>query len=315
MNSGIRHFKNERILDYCPACLGPDISPYDVSVDYHYGIDGSFCTNKCVDCGSVFINPMPSVSDLASLYPDEYYSFQPPAPPSLARRIARMLLRYPRISHVPAFDKPGSMLDVGCGAGHYMAEMKAKGWAVFGSELSPAAVRAGRSIGLDIRPGELVESGFAPKTFDFVRSNHSFEHIPDPDTTLTEMRRLLKDDGKLFIGIPNWGGAFPRVFGKYWWNFGLPVHTHNYTIRGIVSAMERHGFRIERIVHNSDYSGLLGSMQIWRNAKGGLRRSDGKIMSSKLMRLPAHYAAKFLDLLRAGDCIEVIASKRLPDQI
>jgi SAM-dependent methyltransferase len=313
MTSDVRHFKNETLLSCCPACLGPNISSYLISVDYHYGIEGSFGTNKCTDCGSIFINPMPSVSDLASLYPQEYYSFQAPTPPGLAKRLARILLRYPKTTYVPAFDEPGVMLDVGCGAGHYMAEMKAKGWAVFGSELNPAAVKAGKSIGLDIRPGELIESGFSPKTFDFVRANHSLEHIPDPDTTLTEMRRLLKDDGKLFIGIPNWDGLFPRVFGKYWWNFALPVHTYNYTVRGIVSAMERHGFKIERIVHNSDWSGLLGSMQIWRNSKNGLRRSDGKILDNKLARLPAHYAAKLLDLVRAGDCIEVIASKRLPD--
>jgi SAM-dependent methyltransferase len=313
MTLDIRHFENETILDYCPACLGPGISPYVVSVDYHYGIDGAFGTNKCDDCGSVFTNPMPAVSDLSALYPEEYYSFQPPKRPSRLKRIVQVLLRYPRISHIPAFGKPGTMLDVGCGAGHYMVEMKAKGWSVFGSELSAGAAKAGKTVGLDIRPGELVDSGFAPKTFDFIRSNHSFEHIPDPDTTLTEMRRLLKDDGKLFIGIPNWGGFFPTVFGNYWWNFGLPVHTFNYTVSGITSAMERHGFKIEKIVHNSDYSGLLGSIQIWRNAKRGIRRSDGKIFHNKIIRLPAHYMAKFFDLIRAGDCIEVIASKRVPD--
>ena len=310
MDSGIRHFKNEQILDHCPACLSRDIAIYIVSVDYHYGIDGNFSTDECQKCKSVFINPMPSVSDLATLYPDDYYSFQEPKRPSLIRRLARVLLRYPRITHVPPFENPGTMLDVGCGAGHYMAEMQQKGWTVFGSELSAGAVKAGKAAGFDIRPGELTESQFQPKAFDFIRSNHSFEHIPNPDVILQEMHRLLKDDGKLFIGVPNWGGLFPRIFCKYWWNFGLPVHTFNYTASGLSSALTRNGFTVERVLYNSDFSGLTGSLQIWNNGRSGIRRSSGKIVSNKLLRFPAHYLAKLADVFGVGDCMEVIASKK-----
>ncbi len=296
-------------LHHCPACLAANIMPHVVAEDYHYGNEGHFSTDRCESCETVFMNPMPSAADLAKLYPDEYYSFQIPTRESPARRMIRKILRYPRVYAMPDFKEPGTMLDVGCGAGHYLLEMKYQGWDVHGAELSQGAAAAGRKAGIDIRGGELMHSGFAPQSFDFVRSNHSFEHIPNPDQVLQEMRLLLKDDGKLFIGVPNIVGLWPKIFGQYWWNFGLPVHTFNYSPKGLGAALDRNGFRVVRVVYNSDYSGLVGSMQIKANARRGVKRSDGSLMSNVLIRFPAHYLSKFMDLFRLGDCIEVIAVK------
>lgn len=296
-------------LHTCPACLADKIAPFVVGEDYHYDNPGAFSTSVCETCATVFMNPMPSAKALAALYPDEYYSFQTPVRESLVRRVVRKVLRYPRVYTMPKFDQPGTMLDVGCGAGHYLLEMKYQGWDVHGAELSQGAAAAGRKAGIDIRGGELMQSGFGPQTFDFVRSNHSFEHIPNPDEVLQEMRRLLKDDGKLFVGVPNIRGVWARMFGKYWWNFGLPVHTFNYSPKGLETMLMRNGFRVVRVAYNSDYSGLVGSMQIKANARRGIQRSDGSLMSNVLIRMPAHYLSKALDLFRLGDCIEVIAVK------
>lgn len=311
MKEKVHHFEHEKLLEKCPACLSSDISEFVVGEDYHYNIEGLFPTSKCAKHGTVFINPMPSAQDLSALYPDDYYSYQTPAVESRVRRLARTILRYPRVYTLPDFDRPGTMVDVGCGAGHYLLEMKRRGWTVYGVEPSRAAAEAGRRAGIEIRVGELADAGFEDKTFDFVRSNHSFEHIPNPDDVLQQMRRIMKDDGKMFLGIPNFSGMWPAIYGKYWWNFGLPVHTFNYTVKGITQAIERNGFKIERVVHNSDYSGLTGSMQIKSNARAGKLRSDGAIISNRILRVPAHYLSKLMDAFGRGDCIEVIASKKV----
>lgn len=310
MTDDNRLFPNAKLLDKCPACLNDSIEPYVVSVDYHYDIEGQFSTSRCTVCGTAFMNPMPTAADLAKLYPDDYYSYQTPTLEGPFKVFMRKFMRYPRVYTVPKFSKPGRMLDVGCGAGHYLLEMRRQGWSVVGAELSKGAAAAGQRAGLDIRGGELPEANFEPQSFDFVRSNHSFEHVFNPDEILQEMRRILKDDGKLFVGIPNFDGLWARLFGVYWWNFGLPVHTFNYTQKGIKNLLERNGFKVERIVHNSDYSGLIGSLQIYLNAKNGLNKSTGSLFFNHLVRLPAHYVSRLMDFLRQGDCIEVIASKK-----
>lgn len=309
MTINIRHFEHEIAMISCPACRSNKLKPYVIGQDFHYEIEGNFQTSICSDCCTVFMDPMPTPVDLAALYPDDYYSYQPPQKQNAVHWFLENVMRYPRVTHVPHFDAPGVMLDVGCGAGQYLFNMRERGWTVYGAELSRGAAEAGRKAGLDIRGGELMEAAFEPKMFDFVRSNHSFEHMPNPDAVLQEMRRILKDDGKLFIGIPNFDGAWAKLFTKHWWNFGLPVHTMNYTQKGIKTLLEHNGFRVEKIINSSDYSGFLGSWQIKRNSEKGIFRSDGNIMSNKILRLPVHYVSKILDRFGRGDCIEVIASK------
>jgi SAM-dependent methyltransferase len=310
--TGTPLFPEARRLETCPACAGARLKPFRRSVDFHYQIPGEFDTERCQDCGLVMVSPMPSVSDLGRLYPDDYYSYQTPSLPKPWKRALKRLVGLHRETMVPRRERPGTMLDVGCGAGQYLIEMQARGWKVFGSELNKGGAAAGARAGLDIRSGELTQASFEPGSFDFVRLNHSFEHIPNPHSVLAEARRLLKPDGRLFIGVPNADGMMARLFGRYWWFAGLPVHTYGYTPLSLSKVLERNGFRVERLRYHSDYGGVIGSLQIFLNRHHEPRHSDGFLMRSLLLRLPAQYLARLLDLFRAGDCIEVLA---VPDGV
>ena len=300
-------FCDAQRLDRCPVCHSTRLQHKLTGVDYHYQIAGEFSADECQNCDLVFLNPMPSARDLSALYPDDYYSYQPPRLPHPLKEAVKAVLGLRKRTLLPRFKRPGTMLDIGCGAGQYLLEMKARGWHVFGAELSQGAARAGRSAGLDIRGGELMQAGFADAMFDFVRSNHSFEHIPNPGPVLSEIRRVLKPEGRLFIGVPNIDGAMARLFGRYWWYMGLPVHTYSYNPRNLTYLLEHNGFKVERVRYYSDYGGTLGSLQIFANRHRVPHSSDGRIVRSKLLRLPGQYLARLLDLLRLGDCIEVIA--------
>jgi SAM-dependent methyltransferase len=296
-------------LSQCPCCNNADIQFHSAGHDFHYRNEGLFSTDRCQNCGLIFMNPMPGVPQLARFYGTDYYSFQPPAYEPVFKTRLRRLLGLERHTHIPVFSKPGVMVDIGCGAGHYLLRMRAKGWQVFGSELSNQAAQTGQTNGLDIRAGQLFEAGFSDAMFDFVRSNHSFEHMPNPGEVLNEMHRIMKPDGKLFIGIPNVAGFWARLFGVYWWNLGLPVHVHNYTPTAAQILLERHGFRVERIIHNSEWSGLLGSLQIYLNRNDHTRTPEGRVVRNKLLRLPAFWLSKVLDFFGQGDCIEIICVK------
>lgn len=296
-------------LKACPVCGSARISFFTAGYDFHYANDGKFSADRCEACDLVFMNPMPSPQELGRFYPSDYYSFESPTLPKGGRVLIRRLLGLHKRTLVPSFAKPGTILDVGCGAGQYLFEMKAKGWRVYGSEFNRSAAIVGRQSGLDVREGELTMAGFEANMFDFVRLNHSFEHMPNSSEVLTEIKRILKPDGRLFIGVPNVAGLWPRLFGRYWWNFGLPVHTYNFSPKSIRALLEANGFRIERLRYYSDYSGLIGSLQIYLNRNLYPRRSTGPLLSNWLLRIPAHYLSRLCDLLRIGDCIEVISSK------
>lgn len=99
-------------------------------------------------------------------------------------------------------------LDVGCGAGYAMRKAKEnKGCEVFGIDPDPGAHGVGRysddsTEGLNIVKGSAEELPYPDQTFDVVYCSHVLEHVEDESKSLQEMKRVLKDDGTLIIGMP-----------------------------------------------------------------------------------------------------------------
>ena len=70
-------------------------------------------------------------------------------------------------------------------------------------EPSPAADLAREYFGLNVERGHLEELKFPPDSFDIVTLIDVVEHLDDPVHLLSEVRRVLKPDGLVFIKTPN----------------------------------------------------------------------------------------------------------------
>lgn len=97
----------------------------------------------------------------------------------------------------------GKLLDVGCGNGNVLVEIKNKRLTLAGIDLSPAMIQIARErLGnhADLRVGDAETLPFEDSQFDVIICNASFHHYPHPDQVLREMNRVLKRNGLLFIG-------------------------------------------------------------------------------------------------------------------
>jgi SAM-dependent methyltransferase len=310
------HENKKKLDEYCPICKSKDLNLVYSTQDRHYGIKGIFNISKCNNCLVRFLNPMPSEKELTSLYPeDTFYAYNDFTKNSgmiknVINIFKKMLFLEIRTKD-PNFDKPGKILDIGCGSGSFLYEYKINGWETNGIEVNSTAAELGNKIArLNIFPGSLVQSNFDSEYFDYVRSNHSFEHITNPHEVLTEVNRIIKSGGKFFIGVPNIESFNASIFKEFWWYLGVPVHTFNYSVKSLSSLLESHNFVIESIKFNSDYSGILGSLQIYLNRKNGKLSNQGLIINNRLLVILAQYASKILDLLKLGDAIEIICTKK-----
>jgi SAM-dependent methyltransferase len=258
---------------------------------------------------------MPTIDYLSNAYPTDYYSYtaQPsnrtkrPRYKKLKRLIRRLIGFTSGWTGDPYFRQPGRMLDIGCGTGTFLLQMRDKGWNVHGVELSLDAAERGRQQGLDIFGGTIEAAGYPDSTFDYVRSNHSFEHIHNPREVLREIRRIMKPKGLLFIGVPNVNGLMSRLYGTYWWYLGAPVHTFGYSPATLKELLVQEGFLVKKVNYNSTFGGVFGSLQIVLNRNNGKSSEEGWAYNNPAMRLLGHWIAKSIDFFRAGDCIEVIA--------
>jgi ubiquinone/menaquinone biosynthesis C-methylase UbiE len=290
----------------CPVCGCRRAVDQFQARDHHYGNAGAWREKRCTACGSFFLDPLPSEDELLAMYPKEtYYSFRLSQPRPWRDRLKRWL----GVSHgtrEPAFARPGRMLDFGCGAGEFLLRMREAGWQCAGVEVSDVAVAVARGQGLHVEPSL---QAFSDAHFDYVRANHSLEHVPDPRAVLQEMYRVLKPGGTLFIGVPTNDGQNARLFGPYWWYLGAPVHPVTFSTRGLADLVMQVGFAVERTTTNSDFASTAGSLQIFLNRRSPRRSSEGIVFRLRPLLVLGHWVAKLQDLCGIGDKLELVARK------
>lgn len=157
----------------------------------------------------------------------------------------------------------GEFLDVGCGAGYSMKRASNDCECnVYGIDPDPGGHGVGREgsnfdVGIEnIQEGVSENIPFDSSSFDVVYSSHVLEHVESEEKSLQEMKRVLKDDGVLIIGVPtatmayiNWFTqalftthikVFSILFqklintGKYrWWEVFVPV-SHSFPDRSLL---------------------------------------------------------------------------------
>ena len=117
-----------------------------------------------------------------------------------------------------------SVLDVGCGTGNYSLELAKKGAKVTDIDssekmLSKAKEKA-KKEGVKVRfvLGKAEELPFNPKSFDIILSVTACEFLDDMGLAIKEMERVVKDDGKIVVGLINKWSLYcigKRIIGKF----------------------------------------------------------------------------------------------------
>lgn len=138
---------------------------------------------------------------------------------------------------------PPRVLEVGCNQGHMLALMKDRGAANLVGVEPSAKQEASPAPGITIVPGYFNGERFAPHSFDLVYMIEVLEHIPAVGTFLRDLHRVLGDDGRLAISVPNCASGFE--FG----NIGMPIHEHllYFTPNTLRVALQAAGFEVERL--------------------------------------------------------------------
>jgi ubiquinone/menaquinone biosynthesis C-methylase UbiE len=104
------------------------------------------------------------------------------------------------------FPAESKILELGCGAGTMWKECASRipaGWVITLTDLSDGMLDAawrnlvplGRGFKFEQMDAQSIPYG--DKTFDVVIANHMLYHVPDREKALSEIKRVLKDDGHL----------------------------------------------------------------------------------------------------------------------
>jgi 2-polyprenyl-3-methyl-5-hydroxy-6-metoxy-1,4-benzoquinol methylase len=202
-----------------------------------------FVVGYCRDCKLHVTSPAPSEGELERYYPSSYYGsgrrFNP-----IVEWLLNNLYSY-RARHIEQRQKPGKVLDIGCGRGLLLNKLRERGWQPQGTELSEeAAAYARERLNLPVSTQALQDLNFPAEEFDLVILWHVLEHVHAPRAMLAEVSRILKPGGVLLVAVPNFGSWEARWSGPGWFHLDVPRHLTHFTPRTLRSALEQAGLSL-----------------------------------------------------------------------
>ncbi|MGB7785922.1 MAG: class I SAM-dependent methyltransferase [Salinimicrobium sp.] len=205
--------------------------------------------------------PRPSLEELPEFYKSEDYISHTDSKKSIFDRIYQAVKSYMLQKKIGWIEKrksgKGNLLDLGAGTGDFLAEAKKSGWKIFGAEPNSGARDLAAQKGVELLSDT---SSFKDHSFDVITMWHVLEHVPDLDTQIKELDRLLKKDGLLVIAVPNFKSADAKAYSESWAAYDVPRHLFHFSRTAIKKIFGERGFSLtsqKGLFFDSFYVSLL----------------------------------------------------------
>lgn len=146
-------------------------------------------------------------------------------------------------------DISGKVMDFGCGSSPYMPFVK------FDEYIRVDYINEAHPLGNSV-VDVFYDGSYLPfeaNYFDSIICTEVFEHIPNLDEILSEIYRVLKQEGKILISVP------------FVWNeHEIPNDYTRFSQYGITLLLEKKGFKVLKVEKTSKTIHTI--TQLWTNA-------------------------------------------------
>ena len=146
----------------------------------------------------------------------------------------------------------GDVLDVGCSDAALLLRLDPR-HVPHGIEVSAAlAIRAAhvlRSHGGTVIHATALDglAQFEPGQFAGIWMHSFLEHELQPLAVLRAARRVLREDGRLIVKVPNYASVNRSVRGARWCGFRFPDHVNYFTPASLKKMVHDAGLRVVRM--------------------------------------------------------------------
>ncbi len=163
---------------------------------------------KCSRCGLIFSNPILDLKKINSLYFKSDFNYDLESE-YLKKTYFNYFKKYIQSKNI----KKAKILEIGCGNGFFLQELKDNGIKdVYGIEPGAESVKkANAKIKNNIKVDILRKGLFAKESFDIIFCFHTLDHIPNPNKFLEIIHALLKKNGKVFFIVHNTSGLSVKL--------------------------------------------------------------------------------------------------------
>jgi len=133
----------------------------------------------------------------------------------------------PWVNNILNYKKEGKLLDIGCNIGCTVLAAQRAGFEAFGVDINAPSIEKGKELFPEIN-GNLFfhyDYDLNNQIFDIITSDQTWEHVESPINFLLKIKNILKDDGLIFIGIPNFRSKEAMQEFQNWGQVGTGEHT------------------------------------------------------------------------------------------
>lgn len=234
----------------CPVCQGNNFSDYLSCKDYTVSHE-TFQLRQCTACEFIVTSPRPEEKDLGKYYLSDAYISHSDKSPSLidqVYKVSRMFTLKWKYHLVKKYtvqsQHPASLLDFGCGTGMFLQTCEKNRMNTAGVEPSGIA----RSIAIKNSKAEIATDIKAvEQQFDAITLWHVLEHVEKINDTLRDLKNHLRENGTMFIAVPNLQSRDARKYQAYWAGYDVPRHLWHFSAKTMKRLLKKHELRLINI--------------------------------------------------------------------
>ena len=257
-------------MNICPWCGTPSEKQY-LHLKDHFLTQEDFDIFECKQCGLLFTTPRPDSNAIGKYYQsEEYYSHQQNQSgfiPRLYERVKTINLRN-KVNLAIGGLPTGRLLDIGCGVGDFLRQVKTRQWEINGIEPSESARSIAESR-LNFRPIDPTAiTSLQDASFDVITLWHVLEHVDDLKSETHEILRLLKPGGRLIVALPNYQSFDCQYFKDKWAAWDVPRHLNHFSQKTLQNIFISLGFipmDVKKLVWDAYYISFLSERYAKRN--------------------------------------------------
>ncbi len=238
-------------LTQCPVCSGEENTELISCKDY-VSSNETFKITECNNCGLQYTNPRPTEEIIGKYYQsDKYISHSGSEKKNLGiiysfYDIIRNISISRKIKIIKKYNKNGKLLDLGCGMGYFINEIKKdKTYEYEAADVSDEAIKyVAETFGIAVLRESKLETISSNKEYDIITQWHVLEHVHKLDERLKFLKRVLKQNGTMYFAVPINNSFDSNHYKNFWDAYDVPRHLLHFNRKSFNHLMLKHGFTV-----------------------------------------------------------------------
>jgi len=305
-------------INQCTFCGGDHFYGLFEQRDKNFDFYEKFTLEQCENCKVIFTSPQLTQKELEKYYPKGYYAFDKIKTKEESRKVRLRLFLYDLYYNNSLGNNilkilcspfkflirgtqiiPGQkLLDIGCGSGQFLYEMKQFYMDVQGIE--PGKIF---KSDFNIKP-DLIKAKYKKESFDLITMNHVLQHVNNPKEMVKEIYRILKQNGLFIVSASNTRSLAYEIFKKDWFQLDVPRHLFNLSDKQLIKFLEERGFKVIKNRHNSRPNQFVLSWFFKRDSK----HREGIL--NRLLEVIFLPLTWIVNIFKIGDQVEIWCVKK-----